>query len=261
MYAGITVGKVRNVGLKEDGKLKAAVKLGIYEGVTIRRDAKFVINQSGLLGDRYVDVIPQSTTAEPLKPGDVVVGASSVDLTEAIRSVVDVLQAAGSTIERVDQAIRRVDETVLSTQSLRHIVAAMENIEATTSNAVAVTEDLRSVIADSRGSVTNALAKLAAASETMDTASKRVDTLVASNQDDIRAAVKNFAASAERLNTILARLENGEGTAGRILADPTLHDEIVRLVQNWRRYGLLYKEPAKPDEKRGKTPVPARPAQ
>jgi hypothetical protein len=32
--------------------------------------------------------------------------------------------------------------------------------------------------------------------------------------------------------------------------DPTLHDEIVHLVQNWRKYGLLYKEGNRPEPKK-----------
>jgi phospholipid/cholesterol/gamma-HCH transport system substrate-binding protein len=245
LYGGIVVGKIRDIRLDQEGPLKVDVKLAIFNDVKIRRDSKFVINQSGLLGDRYVDVIPQGTTADFLKPGDVVQGSSSVDLSEAIRSVVDVLHQAAGTIERVDKAIQRVDETVLSRETLNHASAAMANMDATTSNTVALTLEVRSVIEENRGKVDNTLAKFSDAADTLNKTSKSVDDLVVANQDDIRATTKNLAQSAERLNDILARLEKGEGTAGKILVDPTLHDEIVRLVQNWRKYGLLYKEGGK----------------
>ena len=263
MYAGIPVGKVRDISFAGEAALKAEVTLAIYEGYTIRKDAKFVINQAGLLGDRYVDVIPQSATADLIQPGDVLEGAPSVDLTEAIRSVIDVLHQAAGTIERVDEAIKRVDDTVLSTQSLGHVAATFANVDATTSNAVAIAAELRSVIAESRESVTNTLGKLFSASETLDATSRRVDALVSSNQDDIRAAVKNLTASTERLNDVLTRLDKGEGTVGKLLVDPTLHDELVQLVQNWRRFGIMYKDrsvrPAKTDETGGgKPPKPAR---
>jgi phospholipid/cholesterol/gamma-HCH transport system substrate-binding protein len=267
LYGGIVVGKIRDIRLDQQGPLKVDVKLGVFNDVKIRRDSKFVINQSGLLGDRYVDVIPQGSTADFLKPGDVVQGSSSVDLSEAIRSVVDVLHQAAGTIERVDKAIQRVDETVLSRETLNHASASMANIDAATSNTVALTLDVRNVVEENRGKVDNALAKFSDAADNLNKTSKSVDDLVAANQDDIRATTKNLAQSAERLNDILARLEKGEGTAGKILVDPTLHDEIVRLVQNWRKYGLLYKEgnkgsTRKPEEtQRGVTPQPSRPVQ
>jgi len=50
-----------------------------------------------------------------------------------------------------------------------------------------------------------------------------------------------------------------------LLVDPTLHDEFVHLVQNWRKYGLLYKEgnraPSKTpaESSRGTVPQPPGP--
>jgi phospholipid/cholesterol/gamma-HCH transport system substrate-binding protein len=257
MYAGIPVGKVREIKLTEVGALKVRVTLAIYEGYTIRRDAKFVINQSGLLGDRYVDVIPQSATAAILKPGDEVEGESSVDLTEAVRSVVDVLHQAAGTIARVDEmvrrtdeAIKRIDEMVLSTQMLSHVSSSLANIDATTSNAVDVTAGLRGVVDDSRQSISNTLSEFSLAAGDVRDASKRVQILVANNQDELSATASNLAASTARLNAILEGMQRGEGTAGKLLTDPTLHNELVKLVQNWRRYGILYKDKnARPTDK------------
>jgi phospholipid/cholesterol/gamma-HCH transport system substrate-binding protein len=250
LYGGIKVGTVHTITLDQTGELKVIVKLSIDEGVKIRKDASFVINQSGLLGDRYVDIIPVGATAEFLKPGDSVEGSSGIDLTEAIHSVVDVLHQAAGTIDRVDKAIQRIDETVLSRQSLDHIDAALVNIDTVSSNAVGLTVSLRGVVDDSRGKVDSTLTRFSDAADNLKEASSNIDQVVISNQDDIHTAAKNLAESTARLNDILARLEKGQGTAGKLLVDPTLHDEIVHLVQNWRKYGLLYKEGNRADTKK-----------
>ena len=242
MYAGIPIGKVQRIGLSEDKQLSVKLTLSIYETYKIRSDAKFVINQSGLLGDRYVDIIPQSTTAAYINPGQEVEGATSVDLSEAIRSAVDVLHQVAGAITRVDDAIKRVDEMVLSTQSLLHVSQTMANIDAASSNAVGVTLALRGVVEESRADLTNAFGKLSLASDNMSDASKRVQQVVADNQDDIRAAIKDLSESAKRVDAILANVQKGQGTVGKLLIDPALHDEFLHLIQNWRRYGLLYKE-------------------
>jgi len=266
LYGGIVVGKVRDIRLDQKGPLKVDVQLAVFNDVRIRKDSKFVINQSGLLGDRYIDVIPQAGTAEFLKPGDVVEGSASVDLSEAIRGVVDVLHQAASTIERVDEAVRRIDETVLSRETLNHASASIANVDAATSNTVALTLTVRDVIEENRGRVDNTLTKFSAAADNFNATTKSVQELVADNDEDIRSTTRNLAESTQRLNEILTRLEKGEGTAGKLLVDPTLHDEIVRLVQNWRKYGLLYKEgnrrsPSKPEEdRRGVAPQSTRSA-
>ncbi len=242
MYAGIPIGKVDRIGLSEGGQLSVKLTLAIFEEYKIRSDAKFVINQSGLLGDRYVDIIPQSTTAAFITPGQEVEGATSVDLSEAIRSAVDVLHQAAGALTRVDEAIKRVDEMVLSTQNLLHVSQTMANLDEATSNAVGVTLALRVVVEESRADLTNAFGKLSLASDNMSDASKRVEQVVTDNQEDIRAAIKDLSESAKRVDAMLANLQNGQGTVGKLLVDPSLHDELLHLVQNWRRYGLLYKE-------------------
>jgi phospholipid/cholesterol/gamma-HCH transport system substrate-binding protein len=242
MYAGLPVGIVKDINLSEDNGLNVRLTLSIYRQYTIRKDAKFVIEQSGLLGDRYIDIVPQSITAPPIQPGDVLQGTTSVDLSEAIRNVVDVLHQAAGTIARVDSALKRVDEMVLNTQSLMHVSQTFANVDAASSNAVALTVSLRSVVDAGQQDLTNAFAKLSLASDNMSSASKRVEQVVADNQDDVRAAVKNLADSTQRLDTILTRLQQGQGTVGKLLVDPTLHNDLVHLIENWRRYGLLYKE-------------------
>jgi len=135
------------------------------------------------------------------------------------------------------------------------------------SNAVGLTLSLRGIVDDNRSKVDNVLTKFSDAADNLSKTSKNVDQLVSANQDDIRAALKNLAESTARVNDILAHVEKGEGTIGKLLVDPTLHNEIVRLVQNWRKYGLLYKEgnradAKKPEESGGwAVPQPARPAQ
>jgi phospholipid/cholesterol/gamma-HCH transport system substrate-binding protein len=222
-----------------------------------------------------------------LKPGAVVEGTPSVDLTEAIRSVVEVLQQAASTMRRVDQliahaddvvlqvggtlrrvdgAVTRVDDIILSTQNLQHVTCTFANIEASSSNAVAVTASLRALLDEGRNSVTNTLNKLSAAADNLNGTLRRVDGVVAGAEPDVRASLKNLADSTGKVNAILDKLEKSDGTVGKLMNDPALHDELLRLVRNLREHGLFYREgPSKSggpttEPKRGKAPVPSRPA-
>jgi phospholipid/cholesterol/gamma-HCH transport system substrate-binding protein len=270
MYAGIPIGKVKDIRLREGVKLKVVVTLAIQEGVSIRRDARFVVNQSGLLGDRYIDVEPGTLNAKVLLPGDEVEGATSVDLTEAIRSVVDVLQQAAQTIARVDQAVARIDETVLSRPTLDHVSLALANLDVASTNAAQLIASLQAAVDENRGKVDQTFTQIQHSAAAVDTAAKRVDAVLAASEGDVRTALTNIVASTVRLDAILARLEKGEGTAGKLLTDPALYDETVQLIRNLRQFGLLYREGAKKKSTdadssqaptRGKTPVPARPAQ
>ena len=57
LLAGVQVGSVSDIQLAEDGK-SVTIILKIYKDYKIYHDARFVIEQSGFLGDQYVAIIP-----------------------------------------------------------------------------------------------------------------------------------------------------------------------------------------------------------
>ena len=57
LLAGVQVGGVSDIQLAEDGK-SVTILLKIYKSCKIYHDARFVIEQSGFLGDQYVAIIP-----------------------------------------------------------------------------------------------------------------------------------------------------------------------------------------------------------
>jgi phospholipid/cholesterol/gamma-HCH transport system substrate-binding protein len=57
LLAGVEVGSVSKIKLADDDK-SVTILLKIYKDYPIYHDARFVIEQEGFLGDKYVSVIP-----------------------------------------------------------------------------------------------------------------------------------------------------------------------------------------------------------
>jgi hypothetical protein len=79
---------------------------------------------------------------------------------------------------------------------------------------------------------------------------KHCNEMLADNEAEVEATLKHLADASARLDALLAAAQQGSGTVGRLLADPALYEEVLQLVQNWRRKGIFYKE-------RDKKPAPA----
>ena len=62
LLAGVQVGTVSTINLADDGR-SVTILLKIYNQNKIYHDARFVIEQSGFLGDQYVSVIPTTNCA------------------------------------------------------------------------------------------------------------------------------------------------------------------------------------------------------
>lgn len=190
LFAGVPVGKVGGISLRDEGD-GVNVEVDLFDNNGIRSDARFLIKQSGFLGDKHIVVLPVSSTAPLLKGGERLRGTDPFDFTDAAAQ-------AGEAIRKLNAAVDKFSEAMLDPQTL----------------------------------------------------------------GDLKSSVRNFSdlggklqGSADRLNAILARVQKGEGTFGKLVNDSELHDELKRLIHNWRVHGLLYREKA--DER---YPDPRKPA-
>ncbi|HEY9720982.1 MAG TPA: MlaD family protein [Oscillatoriaceae cyanobacterium] len=91
--AGVQVGHVESLGV--DGNL-AAVKIFIDKDAQVREDVVAKIRAKSLLGEKYLELVPQSRTAPLLKSGDVIAD------TQADVEVDDLLAAMTPMLKHID---------------------------------------------------------------------------------------------------------------------------------------------------------------
>ena len=65
--SGVQVGTVSDMQLAPDGK-SVTITLRIYRQYQIHKDARFVIEQSGFLGDQYVAILPTQNEGPIVRP-------------------------------------------------------------------------------------------------------------------------------------------------------------------------------------------------
>jgi phospholipid/cholesterol/gamma-HCH transport system substrate-binding protein len=79
--AGVGIGRVEIVDLAD---YHARVILKIRRDIALSKDVKAAIKSKGLIGERYVEIIP-GKASEPLKPGEQILDTESpVDIQELI---------------------------------------------------------------------------------------------------------------------------------------------------------------------------------
>src|SRR5439155_17094211 len=73
----------------------------------IREDASVVIRPMGLLGDKFVEILPGTPSKPPLAPGGVLVGQAEADIG-------GIAAGATTTIENVNAAIKDIQRVLLA---------------------------------------------------------------------------------------------------------------------------------------------------
>jgi len=134
--AGVKVGEVKSIYIIRDAesKTQAEVVAWISQGVLIEQDAEARINSIGLLGEKYLEIIPGSAGSPTLSSGATLVGNHPV--------VFEKITESGSRL------IGKLETTV---DHLNRVVADpsfQSDVKGTFSNASAVTKNMLEASAD-----------------------------------------------------------------------------------------------------------------
>ncbi len=104
--AGVEAGLVKNMEVFTDAsdnqRTKVRVTMWIKEGVEIPVDSKVTINQLGLLGEKYVEIIPGAST-EFFKAGTVIVGFDPVPMEKISERVNALTEKLDKTIDNINK--------------------------------------------------------------------------------------------------------------------------------------------------------------
>jgi phospholipid/cholesterol/gamma-HCH transport system substrate-binding protein len=203
---GVKVGSVNDVDFIDyKGKRRVLVTVLVREDLVLHQKDRFKITMIGLLGDNYVEIEPGPSGAGVIAPGDTVEGAEVIGMDEMFKQVQDGL---GAINEMLDEP-------------------TVDSFKATVHNTEAMSEDLAFILDESREDITITLANLRSMSY-------RLDGMVARNEGNFDTTMDNLSVmsgdlryTATSLRSVAEGLEAGEGSAGKLLKDDQLYDDLL----------------------------------
>ncbi len=261
--AGVPIGKVEEIQLVGN---RARLVLRIDEGVRIPLDSVASIQTQGLLGEKYVEILPGKETARMLPPGGRVANTiPPTNLDEIVRKVSQIsddlkkfTQSLSETFgteegkKALKEVLANVQETTAALKTV--VVANEERMNRILANVDVLSGDLKEIAAANKENLRETIANIRDFSETLkkeapglakklEEMSERVSTVVGENRENLRESIANLkTASAKLDNTldsaqkVLARIERGEGILGKLVSDNTVADSITQTLDGINRY-------------------------
>jgi phospholipid/cholesterol/gamma-HCH transport system substrate-binding protein len=225
LLAGIGVGYVDQVELKPNGWLD--VRLEIEEEYRIPQGTTATIVATGFFGDQAVRLTPDSLLMRGLPAGapvPVMEPGDTIPRGQPAPGIAELLQ-------RVDTIT--ADVSSLTTALNRQFVTrgGFQDVHQTVESTQRLVDRLALVAAEQSQNLTATLAMIRRSAAAVDSA--EVDSLVG----NLNATTANLArltselgTTTTQINQLLARVDSGQGTAGRLLTDTVLYSNIVNLV-------------------------------
>jgi phospholipid/cholesterol/gamma-HCH transport system substrate-binding protein len=234
--AGVKIGSVEKVELADS---RAKLTLRIYPEVKVLRSSQAMVKTMGLLGEKYVEIIPpqghaqvsgQASPADDppgqspyLQEGETIaVTVSPADVDKLIGQLSDI----ASDVKQVTASLRQVFGTERGTRSMEDILA---DLRKTMANIQEFSHTLRS----DGGELVMRLNELTAS----------LNDVVGENRDNLRASMENIREATKSAELALASIENatkkverGEGTLGKLVNEDTLYSNIDNAAKSLGDY-------------------------
>jgi phospholipid/cholesterol/gamma-HCH transport system substrate-binding protein len=281
--SGIKVGKIEEVqflGGKLDEKtgrrVQVRLKVWVQKRVTetIREDAEFFVNTAGVLGEQYLEIVPGSYEKPPLQAGSIVMGVDPPRTDLIVARLYDFLDSVTTLLHEDKDLIKNlladgagaVHELNVALAENREVIGRLLNSTDKLANeAAGVLADVRTGIGDPRVigrtlvhvdetivHADQAIVQLTPRVSSMLDEGVRVTGMVTEKRvDQLFGAVGSAKVALDRggellgqANTLVSGLNEGKGTAGRLLVRDDLYADIKELVVNLKRnpWKLIWKE-------------------
>ena len=225
--AGLSIGRVVSMTMVGRG---IGVSLSIQTKVHLPKDSKAILKSETIMGGKFIEIAPGVDTLM-LANGDSLAGMYEADLSELTATlspitsnVLGILENVNSTFDEPTR--KRIQKIVFDLE--RSSTRLDEVIHAGGKSADASFADVSAFSRD--------LARFARTLDTIAVAERlNIDTSVTSfaqwSRNMERVSMK-LETTTESLNSVLAKIKNGEGTLGKLVQDERLYNHMDSLSMN-----------------------------
>ncbi len=192
--AGVDVGEVRDIKLsKEYGTI---VKVSIDKDVTefLKTDAKATVQTLGLLGDKYIELIP-GQAEEKLQISKGIYGYPQIEVREIVGVATSMLNKLERFISKIDEFASKLEKSEGTVSKLLFDPSLYNNLNSTV-------YELRETIKEFRQGSIGMLAK-------------------------DKELYERLSKSAKNFEEISNKMVSSDGTLGKMINDPSLYDNLL----------------------------------
>ncbi len=243
LLKGVKVGTVTGISLDPQRSDNVVLQFTIKRQYRIPKDSEAKIFSDGFMGGKAIEIL-YGKSSEYLEKGD------------TLRSVRgrDLMDMAGSELEFFKQKISQV--TADLSRTLNNLNLLMEtnaqSIHGTMQHLDVMTGDLADLLDAEKQNLASAVENLTAFSEMLGQNAPRVDSMMGNlNRISTELAdagfAREFSETVGEMNLLLERIQEGDGTVGRLLNDPSLYeslneasDNLASLLANLEQYPGRY---------------------
>jgi len=224
---GVRVGSVNSVELTPENNVQ--VGMSIDTDVNIPDDSRANLTSLGIVEGKSI-VIEMGSSSQFVETGDEIAGTYAQTIMETLGDQGEQLGSdVSNSINELNQFLRQLNETVDD--------ETRGKLDETLSNLLDSSERVANILEEKQGDIDLAIESGSRVISQLDTLATnnrpKVDSLMTSLEENVRelsVVREELETASASLNQLLDKLNNGEGTMGKLINDPSVYENLDSLT-------------------------------
>jgi len=232
---GFKVGQVSNVTFSSKGDGSLLVEFTIEESkLKVPIDSEAKIYSSDLFGTKAIKIEP-GITKSFAHQGDTLLSSVEMDITTAVRKELEPLR------KKTEELIKGVDDILVNMKAVfeddatQGLPSAFESLHRTVVTLENTAANLDGLVEENRAVFKNVMSNVDAITENLNDNNKQINNIIHnfSNLSDslVEVNITSTLSKADKalvdISQITSKINNGEGTLGKLLTDDSLYNSLV----------------------------------
>ena len=227
---GFKIGKVQKINFNSKNTRELLVDIIIDNDVIFPKTSLAELYETGLIGGKAIAIIPDYKNDSTIAiDGDYLKGVIKPGLTELVNQILPQVQLQIEAVMKNAEIVLQNINTLFDDETKKELKSSIEDFSNLTSSLSETSDEISKLITDNSENLTNSLSDFRSASNNIKSIT---DSL---NSDDIKSITINLNSLVNNLNSITTSLNNSEGTAGKLINDKSIYDNLENATNQLNR--------------------------
>lgn len=218
---GLVIGKINRIEILPDGKMKIEMAI-TNDDVNISKSSIAEIQGMGVMGGREIAILNNFSDTNFTKSGDTLKASNTLGFTDKLaKEIVPVKQKVELMLDDIDILVRGLNNT-LDAKTQKSIQNSIASLEKTLAEISTASKNVNGLIAENKTKLSSTLTNF---EKTSGNLTKLSDSLASAN---LAGTVKKLEATLNNVNGIMANLEQGKGSMGKLLNDDAMYTNLTK---------------------------------
>ena len=223
---GYKIGNVQTINFNSNDTKELIVDIVIENDVKFSKTSKAELYETGLIGGKAIAIVPDYDNNAIAESGDYLIGSIKPGLTDLVNQIMPQIQLQLEAVMKKAGIVLSNINTLFDEETKESLKSSIDEFASLTNSLSETSGNINDFIKDNSPNLTTTIDNLNA------TSLKMKDMSNSMSEVDLNLILTNLDSTISNLNNITNKLNQGEGTVGKLIYDDGLFKNLDNATKN-----------------------------